>query len=67
MKKYQIIKNDNMFGVANKEDIKAYNKTHLLPVKLFMHRKKDLIYVIENNIYYNDLKGNTDYKTIEIY
>lgn len=65
--KYQIIKNGNMFGVASKKDIQAYNKTHFLPVELFMHRKNELIYVIENNEHYRKLKGNTDYKTVEIY
>lgn len=67
MKTYQIIKNGNMFGVANKEDIQAYYKTHLLPVVIFMHRKNELIYVIENNEHYKKLKGNTDYKTMKIY
>ena len=67
MKQYQIIKNQDLYGVANKEDIKAYNKSHLLPVVLFMKTKKDLIYIIENNAYYNDLKNNTNYKTIIIY
>lgn len=67
MKTYQIIKNGNMFGVASKEDIQAYYKTHLLPVEIFMKRKNELIYVIENNEHYRKLKGNTDYKTMEIY
>ena len=67
MKQYQIIRNKDLYGVANKEDIKAYNKTHFLPIVLFMKRKNELIYVIENNKHYEKLKNNTDYKTINIY
>ena len=67
MKKYQIIKNKDLYGVASKEDIKDYSKKHLLPIELFMKRKKELIFVIENNEHYKKLKNNTDYKTEYIY
>lgn len=67
MNEYVIIKSQHFYGVANKEQIKEYWHCHFLPLVLTMKRKKDLIYVIENNEHYKHLKNNTDYKTSYIY
>lgn len=67
MKEYRIIKSQSFYGVANKQQIKEYTHCHFLPLVLTMKRKKDLIYIIENNEHYNFLKNNTEYKTAYIY
>ena len=71
MKEYQIVKHysnkKSMYGVVTKKDLQKFAKTNFLPVVLFMKKKKDLIFVIENNKHYEKLKNNTTYKTIEIY
>lgn len=67
MKEYKIVKSINFYGVANKEQIKKYMHCHFLPLVLTMKKKKDLIYVIENNEHYKFLKNNTEYKTSYLY
>lgn len=70
MKEYQIIRNScggkPIYGVAKKEDIKNYYEIHFLPLVVSIHNKKDLIYIIENNEHYKELKENTDYRTAHI-
>lgn len=70
MKEYQIIKNSvgnkPIYGVAKKEDIKSYYKNHFLPLALSITHKKDLIYIIENNEHYKNLRGNVDYRTVHL-
>ncbi len=67
MKKYQIIKNKNIYAIANKEDIKAYYNTHFLPIEKITKHKKDLINLINNSNNFLKYKNNTDFKTIIIY
>lgn len=67
MKKYQIIKNRNIYAIASKEDIKAYCNTHFLPIEKIMKHKKDLINLINNSNNFLKYKNNTDFKTIIIY
>ena len=63
MKKYQIIKNKNIYAIANKEDIQAYYTTHFLPFEKGMKYKKYLIELINKDTKY---KNNVDFKTIYI-
>lgn len=67
MKKYQIIKYNKFYAIANKEDINNYNKTHFLPYEKGMKFKKYLIESIEKSDTFLKFKNNTDYKTITIY
>ena len=66
MKKYQIIKYNNFYSIANKNDIKEYHKTHFLPYEKGMKYKKYLIEAIENSKTFVKYKNNTDYKTFLI-
>lgn len=63
MKKYQIIKFNKGYAIANKEDIKEYNKTHFLPYEKAMKYKKYLVELINKNTEY---KNNVDFKTYYI-
>lgn len=67
MKEYKIVKSISFYGVANTKQIKEYAHRHYLPLVLTMKRKKDLIYIIENNEHYKFLKNNIEYKTTYIY
>ncbi len=67
MKKYQIIKNKDIYAIANKEDIEAYSNTHFLPFEKGMKRKKDLVNLINTSKTFEKFKNNTDFKTITIY
>lgn len=67
MKKYQIIKNKNYYSITTKEAIKEFYSVHLLPIDATMHRKKDLINLINTSKNFAKYKNNTDFKTIVIY
>lgn len=67
MKKYQIIKNKNIYAIATKKDIQNYYKTHFLPIEKIMKHKKDLINLINNSNNFLKYKNNTDFKTMIIY
>lgn len=63
MKKYQIIKFNKGYAIANKEDIKEYHKTRFLPYEKAMKYKKYLVELINKSIEY---KNNVDLKTYYI-
>lgn len=63
MKKYQIIKFNKGYAIANKEDIKEYHKTHFLPYEKAMKYKKYLVELINKSTEY---KNNVDLKTYYI-
>lgn len=67
MKEYRIIKYNNFYAIANKDDIKNYSNTHFLPYEKAMKHKKYLVQSIETLESFNKFKNNTDYKTITIY
>ena len=67
MKKYQIIKNKDYYSITTKEAIKEFYSVHLLPIDATMHRKKDLINLINTSKNFAKYKNNTDFKTIVIY
>ena len=67
MKKYQIIKNKNMYAITTKEAIKEYSNNFFLPFEMGMKYKKDLINLIETSKNFEKYKNNTEYKTIFIY
>ena len=67
MSKYQIIKNKNYYSITTKEAIKEFYNVHLLPIDAIMHRKKDLINLINTSKNFAKYKNNTDFKTIVIY
>ena len=63
MKKYQIIRFNKGYAIANKEDIKEYYKTHFLPYEKAMKYKKYLVELINKRTEY---KNNVDFKTYYI-
>ena len=63
---YQIIKYNNFYAIANKDDIKNYNRTHFLPYEKAMKRKKYLIQSIETSESFSQFKNQTCYKTVFI-
>ena len=67
MKKYQIIKNKNYYSITTKEAIKEFYNVYFLPIDATMHRKKDLINLINTSKKFVKYKNNTDFKTIVIY
>lgn len=64
MKKYQIIRFNKGYAIANKEDIKKYYKTHFLPYEKAMKYKKYLVELINKSTEY---KNNVDFNAIVIY
>lgn len=69
--KYQIVhanpySKDSYFVVTTTDAIHDYmvNHVRLLPYEWKAKKKKDLIYMIENNPYCEKFKGNTEYKSI---
>lgn len=66
MKEYQIIKYNEFYAIASKEDINNYYKTYFLPYEKRMKFKKYLIEAIEKSDTFKKFKNNTDYKTIII-
>lgn len=60
MKKYQIIRFNKGYAIANKEDIEKYFKTGFLPTDKSMKFKKYLIESINKDKKY---KNNVDFKT----
>lgn len=67
MKKYQIIKTQWGYAIANKEDIKEYSKTNFLPYEKMMKFKKHLVKAINTSETFTKYKNNTDFKTVYIY
>lgn len=63
MKKYQIIKYNNFYAIANKEDLANYSKTGFLPYIKAMRFKKYLINLIKKD---DKLKNDVTFKTIYI-
>ena len=64
MEKYQIIKDKKFYAIANKEDIKDFQKTGFLPYIKAMKYKKYLIELIKKD---ETLKNNVDFKTFYVY
>lgn len=63
---YQIIKYNDFYAIANKDDIKNYSSTHFLPYEKAMKRKKYLIQSIETSESFSKFKNQTCCKTVFI-
>ena len=63
---YQIIKYNDFYAIANKDDIKNYSNTHFLPYEKAKKSKKYLIQSIETSESFNKFINQACYITVFI-